>query len=85
VRGEKKTLRSFKGQRVKEASSLRFFLDKKSHPPAAREATQGEQERKKEKEKKGDFYSQRAALTSSRGHASLFLSSRTKKNVDDDE
>jgi hypothetical protein len=84
VRGEKKTLRSFKGQRVKEASSLRFFLDKKSHPPAAREATRGARKKKRERKKRG-FYSQRAALTSSRGHASLFLSSITKKNVDDDE
>jgi hypothetical protein len=70
---------------VKEATLLFvfFWIKKATRPPPER--PQGEQERKKEKEKKGDFYSQRAALTSSRGHASLFLSSITKKNVDDDE
>jgi len=72
VRGEKKTLRSFKGQRVKEATLLFvFFWIKKATRPPPERPHKGSKKEKKRKKKKGIFIPN-APL--SRRHAVTLLS-----------
>jgi len=80
VRGEKKTLRSFKGQRVKEASSLRFFLDKKK-PPARRQRghTRGARKKKRERKKRGFLFPTRRSHVVTRSRFSLSIVENKKK------